>query len=136
MMLCQGTTAVNDGLREQLKRAGWRPSARYKGFLETRRAGIEFDLGRARPGDDRLELRYHYVTERTNAQGTVDLPMSVSPEGVGDAMTALYLRVHERPDPTRVFGGGRRARAPLPANPAGSPAKDSAEVAPQKSLDL
>jgi hypothetical protein len=31
-----------------LKRAGWRASDRYKRFLHTRRAGIDFHLGPAR----------------------------------------------------------------------------------------
>lgn len=128
---------MNEGLREQLKRAGWRSSDRYKGFVQTRRAGIEFDLGQARPNDDRLELRYRYVTERTNAEGTVDLPAGVTPERIGDAMTTIYLRVHERPDPTRVFGGRRRSRAVGPPKLADeSSGADGADVAAQKTLDL
>ena len=120
-------------LRDQLKRGGWRSSERYKNFLQTRRAGIDFHLG---PFGDaapnaRLELRYVYVTERTNADGTVDLPEGVTAERVGDAMTTTYLRVHERPDPSRTFGGSKRpARAAAPAAP------NDEDAAAQPALDL
>ncbi len=123
----------NAVLREQLKRAGWRSSERYKNFLQTRRAGIDFHLGSfgtAAP-DARLELRYVYVTERTNVDGTVDLPAEATAERVGDTMTTIYLRVHERPDPSRTFGGNKRPpRAAIPSVPADN--GDSAQPA----LDL
>ena len=101
-------TPMQELLREQLKRAGWKPG-RYKGFLQTRRAGIEFDLGQPR-GDDRLELRYRYVTEQTNSEGVVSLPADVTLERVGDAITTIYLRIHERPEASRTFGMGPRQR--------------------------
>ena len=108
---------MND-LREQLKRGGWRASDRYKSFLQTRRAGIDFHLGPFSATAARLELRYVYVTERTNADGTVDLPADVSPERIGDVLTTVYLRIHERPDPSRTFGGNKRsARAAVPFAP-------------------
>lgn len=103
-----------DELRERLKRAGWRSSDRYKGFVQTRRAGIDFHLGPLPPASsfppaaERLELRYVYQTERTRAEGTIDLPgpaAIITPAQIGDAMTSLYLRVHERPDPSRTLGG-------------------------------
>lgn len=120
-------------LREQLKRAGWRSSERYKNFLQTRRAGIDFHLGpfgASATTNVRFELRYVYVTERTNVDGTVDLPVDVTAERVGDAITTIYLRVHERPDPSRTFGGNKRpARAATPA-----PTADDHESQP--ALDL
>ena len=111
---------MDTGIGDTLKRAGWRASDRYKRFLHTRRAGIDFHLGPlgAEGAAARLELRYRYQTEVTNAEGTVDLPANVSAERVGDAMTAVYQRVHERPDPSRVFGlpssRARRGGAPAP----------------------
>ena len=98
-------------LRDQLKRSGWRSSDRFKNFLQTRRAGIDFHLGPLTEGADRLELRYRYVTERTNDEGTVDLNGELSVERVNDMMTAVYLRVHERPDASRTFGAKGRAAA-------------------------
>ena len=127
----------NAVLRDQLKRGGWRSSERYKNFLQTRRAGIDFHLGpfanAASPtAAARLELRYVYVTERTNADGSVDLPEGVTAERVGDAMTTIYLRVHERPDPSRTFGGSKR-----PARAAAAPAAPNDEdAAAQTALDL
>ena len=125
----------NAVLRDQLKRGGWRSSERYKNFLQTRRAGIDFHLGSfanaASPIAARLELRYVYVTERTNADGTVDLPEGVTAERVGDAMTTIYLRVHERPDPSRTFGGNKRlARTAAPAAP------NDEDAAAQPAFDL
>ena len=112
---------MNDALREPLKRAGWRASDRYKGFLQTRRGGIDFHLGVPRsalPGETAaLELRYRYVTPRTDTEGTVDLPIAAAtPERIGDTMTTIYLRIHERPDPSRTLGGGgSRKRSGVPA---------------------
>lgn len=124
---------MNDGLREQLKRLGWRSSARYKNSLASQRAGIEFDLGAV--GEDRVELRYRYMTERTSAEGAMDLPADVTLERIGDAMTGLYLQIHERPDPSRTFrlgSGKRRVNAPAPpAAPAPAPSDDT-----QGALDL
>ena len=100
---------MHEMLRDQLKRAGWKPG-RYKGFLQTRRAGIEFDLGQPR-GDDRMELRYRYITEQTNTEGTVALPADVTLERIGDAITTVYLRIHERPEASRTFGMGQRQRS-------------------------
>jgi hypothetical protein len=128
---------MNDALRDELRRGGWRSSARYKGFLETRRVGIEFHVGRPRSGDERLELRYRYQTERTDSEGTVDLPADAGPERVGDAMTTIYLRVHEKPDPSRTFGPRRAARAARATAPPGvhAPTAEAPE-ARQSSLDL
>ena len=126
-------------MREELKRGGWRASDRYKNFLQTRRAGIDFHIGPfgASSDADRLELRYVYVTERTNVDGTVDLPADATPERVGDVLTTIYLRVHERPDPSRTFGGKRPARTAgaaslAPEKTAPSSEKDKS----QPTLDL
>ena len=99
---------MDDALRTELKSAGWR-SGTHKGFLMTSRAGIEFQVGRGRGAEaGRLELRYRYRTETTNAEGEVALPEDATRSAIEDAMTGIYLRVHEKPDPTRVFGGRRR----------------------------
>lgn len=74
----------------------------------TRRAGIEFEIGPSRGGDGRLTLRYRYHTETTNTEGEENLPGESDLARIYDAMTSIYLRIHERPDPSRVFGGGRR----------------------------
>ncbi len=124
----------NAVLRDQLKRGGWRSSDRYKNFLQTRRAGIDFHLGpfaNAAANAARLELRYVYVTERTHADGAHDLSAEATAERVGDAMTAIYLRVHERPDPSRTFGGGKR---PVRAAASSAPIADNEESQP--TLDL
>jgi hypothetical protein len=134
---------MDTGIGDTLKRAGWRASDRYKRFLHTRRAGIDFHLGPLGAGNDaaRLELRYRYQTEVTNAEGTVDLPADVSAERVGDAMTAVYQRVHERPDPSRVFGlpASRVRRGAVPAPRAGNASGAEAAApgeSPASQLDL
>ncbi len=129
--------AMHDTLREQLKRAGWKPG-RFKGFLQTRRAGIEFDLGQPR-GGDRLELRYRYVTENTTAEGDVALPADVTLERIGDAMTGVYLRVHERPEASRTFGMGQRRRpsgGPGAANPPPASPETAEAAATQLEMNL
>ena len=128
---------MREQIREQLKRSGWGASPRYKGFLHTRRGGIEWDLGQPRQGvEDRLELRYRYVTEHTNAEGTVDLAATATPEQIGDAMTTIYLRVHERPDPTRTFGGRPSRRGAPGSVPSAAPPPPEPAEAGQTELDL
>lgn len=104
---------MNEPLREQLKRAGWRASPRYKGFVQVRRGGIEFDLGCREQDADRLELRYRYQTERTHVDGDEALPADATLARIEDVMTSVYLRIHEKPDVTRVFGGRRTAKPVL-----------------------
>lgn len=127
---------MDDALKSELKTAGWR-SGTHKGFLMTSRSGIEFQVGQGRGAEaGRLELRYRYRTERTNAEGEVALPEGATRAAIEDAMTGVYLRVHEKPDPTRVFGGSRR-RSSF-ANPA-PPSATAAETPPeagQGALDL
>lgn len=107
---------MNEALRNTLTSAGWK-SGTHRGFLRTNRAGIEFEVGPERGGTGRLELRYRYRTETTNAEGEVALPQDTTRDRIEDAMTAIYLRVHEKPDPTRVFGQRRRPTT-KPAAPA------------------
>lgn len=112
---------MDDALKTELKAGGWR-SGTHKGFLMTSRAGIEFQVGAGRGAEaGRLELRYRYRTETTNAEGEVALPEGATRSAIEDAMTGIYLRVHEKPDPTRVFGGTRRRSSSSSAAPA-SPA--------------
>lgn len=134
---------MNELLRAQLRSAGWQPGT-FRGFLMVRRAGIEFQVGPARAsktdGPDapaRLELRYRYVTEGTRAEGEEVLPGGAGMREIEDAMTGIYLRVHERPDVTRVFGSRRRIGAggpPAGTRPAASP--EPPEDEGQASLDL
>ena len=125
---------MDEFLRDQLKRAGWKPG-RYKGFLQTRRAGIEFDLGLPR-GEDRPELRYRYVTDNTNAEGAVALPADVTLERIGDAITSVYLRIHERPEASRTFGMGSSRQRPRGAAPMPSPTPAEAGDAPVTQLEM
>lgn len=114
---------MEETLRTALKSAGWR-SGTHRGFLMTSRAGIEFQVGESRAaGAGRLELRYRYHTEQTNAEGSETLPGDASLERILDAMTSIYLRVHERPDVSRVFGSRASAarRPPSLAAPNRSP---------------
>jgi hypothetical protein len=130
---------MNDALRAALKAAGWK-SGSYRGFLRASRAGIEFEAG-SRPGDEeRVLLRFRYRTETTRADGEEALSGDVTLARIEDAMTAIYLRVHERPDPTRFFGSGRRRAATTAARstPAAPPPAPYAEpeAEGQTSLDF
>ncbi|MBC8104289.1 MAG: hypothetical protein H7Z41_17070 [Cytophagales bacterium] len=94
---------MDELLREALKRAGWR-SGTHRGFLMTGRAGIEFQVGAGRTaGEGRLELRYRYRTAQSSAEGDVALPSDATLARIEDEMTAIYLRIHEKPDVSRVF---------------------------------
>jgi hypothetical protein len=104
---------MNEILITTLKTAGWKPGT-FRGFLRTNRAGIEFEVGPARGSEDRLELRYRYRTETTNTEGDVALPPDATREKIEDVMTGIYLRIHEKPDPTRVFGMRRTKKPPVP----------------------
>ncbi|MES2464101.1 MAG: hypothetical protein V4671_26305, partial [Armatimonadota bacterium] len=67
-------------------------------------AGIEFQVGIGRTaGEGRLELRYRYRTAQTNAEGDVALPADATLARIEDEMTGIYLRIHEKPDVSRVF---------------------------------
>ena len=94
---------MDDWLNETLKRAGWR-SGSSRGFLMTSRSGIEFQVGVGRTaGEGRLELRYHYKTAQTEVEGDVALPSDATLARIEDEMTGIYLRIHEKPDVSRVF---------------------------------
>ena len=99
---------MNDALRAALRAAGWK-SGSYRGFLRANRSGIEFEAG-SRPGDEeRVLLRFRYHTDTARADGEETLAGDVTLARIEDAMTAIYLRIHERPDPTRFFGSRRRS---------------------------
>lgn len=123
---------MNDALKTRLSGLGWK-SGTFRGYLLTRRAGIEFELGPSRGGDERLTLIYRYHTEQTHTEGEEALPADTDLPRLYDAMTSIYLRIHEKPDASRVFGGGRRPRASAPA-----PATEAPPTPPvgQGSLDL
>jgi len=150
---------MTEELKDALARAGWK-SGSFRGFLRTSRAGIEFQVGPARASrraaepdaETGLELRYHYKTEQTEADGEVDLPAHSDLAKIEDAMTSIYLRVHDKPDANRVFGNGRRsssgaaravsgpsAAAPTPSVYTSAPSADpkaEAEEAGQGAFDL
>jgi hypothetical protein len=129
---------VNLSLETALIAAGWK-SGTHRGFRATSRAGIEFEVGEVRGEEGRLALRYRYHTASTNAEGEVALPADSSLARVQDAMTEIYLRIHEKPDPTRVFGGGKSQRRPVTSTTLTplSPALDSHPTPEgQESLDL
>lgn len=98
---------MDEVLQSALKGAGWSHGLR-RGSLRTFRAGIEFEVGPLAGDEARLELKYSYRTERTFAEGEVPLPDNAGKAAIEDAMTGIYQRVHEKPDPSRVFGGGKR----------------------------
>ena len=114
---------MDEGLRDALKRAGWK-SGSGRGFLMTSRSGIEFQVGIGRTaGEGRLELRYRYKTAQTDTEGDVALPADVTLARIEDEMTGIYLRIHEKPDVSRVFRS-RSAGAATPkpsATPQTSP---------------
>ena len=132
---------MDENLRTELKASGWRAGT-YRGFLLKRVAGIEFEVGPSRGGaeeDGRVLLRWRYKTEYADRNGEESVAAPANRARVEDAMTAIYLRVHERPDPARFFGGGRRrtvssAGTPRPAAPAPEPTGE--EEAGQTSLDF
>ncbi len=99
---------MNPDLQAALRAAGWHSGVR-RASLATNRAGIEFEIAAERGTDARLELRYRYRTPNTAVEGDITLPAEADRAAIEDAMTGIYLRIHERPDPSRVFGGGRSA---------------------------
>jgi hypothetical protein len=105
---------MDEELKAQLISAGWK-SGNFRGFYLSRRAGIDFQVGpsRASRADPeagaRLELRYSYHTDQTHVDAEEVLPAGSMLTQIEDRMTAIYLRIHERPDPTRVFGSRRRS---------------------------
>ncbi len=129
---------MTEELKDALARAGWK-SGSFRGFLRTSRAGIEFEVGPARAASRRagepdpdlgLELRYRYKTEQTQADGEVDLPPNADLARIEDAMTSIYLRVHDKPDANRVFGNGRRSSATRVSASASPPLAPSAYTSP------
>jgi|GEM_PF-5028313 hypothetical protein len=133
---------MNEELRTELKGSGWRAGT-YRGYLMKRVAGIEFEVGpdRGAPEDDpRLMLRWRYHTESAHRSGEEAIPGVATRARIEDAMTAIYQRVHERPDPARVFGGRRRRTPAAPHAPvAGAASPDTAldaEEVGQTALDF
>lgn len=124
---------MNDALKQALTRAGW-ASGTFKGFLRTHRAGIDWEVGQP-VGLDRLELRYRYRGTTTSADGDVPLPPDATITNIEDAMTGVYLRVHEKPDPSRVFGSNRKRR-PMLASVAPTEAVEPLVPVRQITLDL
>lgn len=126
---------MNLSLEAALTAAGWK-SGTHRGFRATNRAGIEFEVGEVRGEQGRLALRYRYHTATTHADGEVSLPADATLARIHDSMTEIYLRVHEKPDATRVFGGGKSPRRPS-ATPSPTPAHDTTlPPAGQETLDL
>jgi hypothetical protein len=116
---------MDDGLREILKRAGWR-SGSSRGFLMTNRSGIDFQVGVGRTaGEGRLELRYRYRTAQTDTEGDVALPVDATLARIEDEMTGIYLRIHEKPDVSRVF----RSRSASASGPKPSSGAEKGPVA-------
>jgi hypothetical protein len=119
---------MNPVLQSTLKAAGWRPGVR-RASLATNRASIEFEIAEDRGTGGRLELRYRYHTAATQAEGDVSLPADADRAAIEDAMTTIYLRVHERPDPSRVFGGRKRSvKAPVTPAENAPPAPDPSQI--------
>ena len=127
---------MEDWLREALKRAGWR-SGSTRGFLMTSRSGIEFQVGVGRTaGEGRLELRYRYRTAQTDTDGDVALPADATLARIEDEMTGIYLRIHEKPDVSRVFRS-RSAAAPRPSpQSSDKPVPTAVKETPQGQLDF
>ena len=114
---------MNELLKSRLTASGWR-SGTLRGYLMTRRAGIEYEIGPSRGGDGRLTLVYRYHTETTHTEGEEHLAGDADQYQIYDVMTGIYLRIHEKPDASRVFGGGRRRpdpQRPTPATDGSSP---------------
>jgi hypothetical protein len=134
---------MDDELRSALRNAGWRAGTR-RGFYATSRAGIEFEVGDERGGGRILLLYRYHGSGGTNAEGEVALPADAPLARVEDAMTHVYQRVHERPDPSRVFGrankGTSRPAAPPPPRVtpplADPPPTQTPEEAGQGALEL
>ena len=121
-----------DTLHDDLKKRGWQ-SGTYRGFLRQVRGGFEWEVGFGRSG--RLELRWRYK-EQT---GEESLPENAGRAELDDIMTGIYLRVHEKPDVSRVFGGGKKAVAavkPSPLSQAGGGVTAEDEDAGQGAMDL
>ena len=91
-----------DTLHDELQKRGWQPGT-YRGFLRQVRGGLEWEVGRGRSG--RMELRWRYK----ELAGEEALLENAGRAELEDVMTGIYLRIHEKPDPTRVFGGGKKA---------------------------
>lgn len=90
-----------DTLHDDLQKRGWQPGT-YRGFLRQVRGGFEWQVGFGRSGN--LELRWVYKEQ----SGDTVLPLNAGRTELEDTMTGIYLRVHDKPDVTRVFGGGKR----------------------------
>jgi hypothetical protein len=116
-----------------LRKRGWQ-SGTYRGFLRQVRGGIEWEVGHGRTG--RLELRWRYKEQ----SGEQALSEHADRTELEDVMTGIYLRVHEKPDPTRVFGSGKRqgprAASPTPAGTSTPTAAAPSEDNGQGSMDL
>ena len=120
-----------DTLHDDLKKRGWE-SGTYRGFLRQVRGGFEWEVGVGRSG--RLEVRWRYKDQT----GDAPLPENAGQAELGDVMTGIYLRVHEKPDVSRVFGGGKKAVAAITPTPLRQSATDMASDADvgQGAMDL
>lgn len=122
----------------QLKGAGWYAGSR-RGSLATSRAGITWEIAPLRGSEGRWELRFSYHTDTTHAEGDVTLPPDADQAALADAMTGVYLRIHDKPDPSRVLG---RVTTRRPTRPASGTATPNVEHTPppidpsQGSLDF
>jgi len=116
---------MHDTLLDELRRRGWTPG-NYRGFVRQLRGGIEWEVGVGRSA--RLELRWKYK----DTTGEETLADAATRAAIEDAMTGIYLRVHEKPDPTRVFGNAKRGAA----GTAGGAASGTPVGPAQDSLDL
>ncbi len=124
-----------DTLHDDLRKRGW-ISGTYRGFLRQTRGGIEWQVGHGR--SERLELRWRYQSSSgTDQTGEETLSENADRVELEDVMTGIYLRVHDRPDPTRVFGNGKRQGPRASAAPSGSPAPAASPVeAGQEAMEL
>jgi len=125
---------MHELLNAELKKRGWLPGS-YRGFLRQLRGGIEWEVGVGRSG--RLELRWRYRTENGERTGDEVLPENAGLAEIEDTMTSIYLRVHERPDPTRIFGNaGKRQRSRSGSSVTEATSTTPPEEAGQGAFDL
>lgn len=123
-----------DTLHDDLRKRGWQPGS-YRGFLRQVRGGIEWEVGPGRSG--RVELRWRYKDQ----SGEQALTEHATRAELEDVMTGIYLRVHEKPDPTRVFGGAKR-QGPRPGAIGSAPSPNAGgattppEEAGQETMDF
>lgn len=126
--MCDILYRMDEVLQSALRSSGWSHGLR-RGSLRTFRSGIEFEVGPLAGDEGRLELRYSYKTAHTFAEGEVPLPDHADKSAIEDTMTGVYQRVHEKPDPSKVFGGGKRRANPSAEAPYVPPPPDPTQGA-------